>query len=505
MEKKIGNLKIYLILIVAFISLIMLKQSVKSATYENIFEYELNSGVAIITKYIGDGSQVAVPAEIAGTTRIKIAKDVFESSSLKKIVILKNVTKIEQGAFSKNTKAVIYGKQDSGAEKYAKENSIEFRVYCDINGDNNVTATDSLKTKRHIVELSGQMLNEDEQIRADINCDEKVTTTDLLIIKKVIVGLDELDEEETVEQEEQEEEDGHETEDPIEFSEINWQKDYYWIDDDTEPWKIDYTNDKTSHKGKNNKIPSGVWSGGVWDGSISRIHFSGIDENVNQVEMIGNSQYEGKGAAWASLDGTTINKISFDYNVDPGDSFDAVGVMFNITETENTLEGYMLTMNVGYALLYRALGMKNPGYNNSVYMFTKYTDELLNNVNNYLNASFTRKDLGGAIIKFTYNKGTIIGRPNNNKKRLERVELIKVFDIGRISELNSKTENKPLFNGSISIEIKPDGFLINTSNETIKVDESNPSLNSFGFFSEHYSHACTLTGYFNLTNIKLDT
>jgi hypothetical protein len=192
--------------------MVALGQASKAETYEDKFEYELKSGAAIITKYIGSDVQVAIPETIAGATRILIEAGTFASQTLSKVIILNNVKKIEKGAFVEGTKAVIYGKQDSVAEEYAKENNIEFRVYGDINGDNNVTATDSLKVKRHIVELSGQMLNEGEQISADVNCDEKVTTTDLLVLKKVIVGLDETEgQEETEDVEEPEEPENEET------------------------------------------------------------------------------------------------------------------------------------------------------------------------------------------------------------------------------------------------------------------------------------------------------
>lgn len=33
----------------------------------------------------------------------------------------------------------------------------------------------------------------------------------------------------------------------ISLVDLKWNKDYYWVDDDTEPWKSDYSDDSTSH------------------------------------------------------------------------------------------------------------------------------------------------------------------------------------------------------------------------------------------------------------------
>ena len=210
--KKSCNIKYCFTIIVLFIAMIALGRETKAETYEDKFEYELKSGIAIITKYIGNKEAVAIPNEIAGTTKIHIEEGALKNDFLKKVVVLGNVKKIEKDAFG--TKTIMYGKEDTIAEKYAKENSIEFRVYGDINGDGNVSATDTLKAKRHIVELSEQMLNKDEEERADLNCDGEVTATDMLSIKKVIVGLDESDEPEAPEEAEEDDDEHEDSEVP---------------------------------------------------------------------------------------------------------------------------------------------------------------------------------------------------------------------------------------------------------------------------------------------------
>ena len=186
MMRRIKWSKYDFMVIMLLIYIIALAHISNAATYENIFEYELKSGKAIITKYIGINNQVAIPEVMAGATRIAIKEGAFLTDKLTKIVMLNNVRSIENGAFDKNTKVIIYGKEDSFAQKYAKENSITFRIYGDINGDDSVTATDTLKVKRHIVEADGQLLNEDEQNRADLNCDGKATATDILQLMKIV-------------------------------------------------------------------------------------------------------------------------------------------------------------------------------------------------------------------------------------------------------------------------------------------------------------------------------
>lgn len=117
--------------------------------------------------------------------------------------------------------------------------------------------------------------------------------------------------------------------------------------------------------------------GDVHDGSISYIDI--IDNGLDgaTVRMVGNSEYEGKGATWATFKSefVSIEEFSFKYTINKGDSFNSGGFMFNVTENPTTLEGYMLSIN--FAGQFSSLaGGKN-----------------------------------GAIYKFVYNKGDIIKVP----------------------------------------------------------------------------------------------
>ncbi len=183
----------YSLIVIVIIALtVFLSQIVQAVAYEGKFEYEIKSGTVVITNYIGNSDRLAIPYKIEEVKYAKIVSEAFVGSGLKKIVILNNVKKIEKNAFDRDV--TIYGKIDSEAQRYANENNMPFRIYCDINGDENVTPTDILQVKKHIVELKGSELNEEGQERADLNCDGKVTTTDLLKLKLVAVGLDEQNE-----------------------------------------------------------------------------------------------------------------------------------------------------------------------------------------------------------------------------------------------------------------------------------------------------------------------
>lgn len=58
----------------------------------------------------------------------------------------------------------------------------------DISGDGNVTTTDLLKAKRHVIGI--ETLDEMRKKAGDVNLDGKVTTTDILQIKRNIIGIE---------------------------------------------------------------------------------------------------------------------------------------------------------------------------------------------------------------------------------------------------------------------------------------------------------------------------
>ncbi len=201
------------------------------------------------------------------------------------------------------------------------------------------------------------------------------------------------------------------------------------------------------------------------DGNISVIRF-----NENNVEMYGNGEYPGKGAAWLKWEylNMDIVEMSFKYDIDFGDSFNAAGVIFDLDESDpSKLTGYMLSFN--YSGSYGALSGEAIKFREAA------------------------KDGYNAVLwKFTYNKG-------KNNDNMEELTPIKKF--------SSIPQS-----GEISISISNDSYEINVNNGAIKetIDSQaannssiNVNKNAIGFFSDHYPHSCDNCGYFKIDNISL--
>ena len=102
----------------------------------------------------------------------------------KSIRIPETITNIADTAFEKVGKnTVMYGKEGSTAEKYAKEHNIPFNPIeqydiklGDVNKDGKITLADYTKILAHVKKT--KLLTEEEQRRADVNQDGKVTLAD---------------------------------------------------------------------------------------------------------------------------------------------------------------------------------------------------------------------------------------------------------------------------------------------------------------------------------------
>ena len=192
--------------------------------------------------------------------------------------------------------------------------------------------------------------------------------------------------------------------------------------------------------------------------TISNIRFPEPPENSQGsiVDMVGNRTLPGKGAAWVTLDTTTlkIKKFSFDYDVQRGDSFNAAGMMFNVIDTPNQLTGYLFSINFEGQFLQKANG-KN-----------------------------------GAIYKFQYTK-------NENNKNFDTLDLVESF---QLSTTGGSAK------GHMDIEVTSTGYEISGTQLTqvYKINVPNLQANTFGFFSDHYSHNCSRIGAFKLTNVVVE-
>ena len=102
----------------------------------------------------------------------------------KSIRIPETITDIADTAFEKVGKnTVMYGKEGSSAENYAKEHNIPFNPIeqydiklGDVNKDGKITLADYTKILAHVKKT--KLLTEEEQKRADVNKDGKVTLAD---------------------------------------------------------------------------------------------------------------------------------------------------------------------------------------------------------------------------------------------------------------------------------------------------------------------------------------
>jgi len=169
-----------------------------------------------------------------------------------------------------------------------------------------------------------------------------------------------------------------------------------------------------------------------------------LANNGKTVTMKGNRRNPGKNAIWTNID-YDIKSISFDYSVNFGDSFNAAGVLLSVKEVNGKLEGYMISFN------------------------------------NYTWKSQAANKTG-AIWKFTYDMNNY----TNMNKTL-------------VSSLNINTS------GTLKIDIDDETIKISGGGLTnpVNISDSNINRNSFGFFSDHYSHNCSSIGQFNLNNIKV--
>ncbi len=175
-----------------------------------------------------------------------------------------------------------------------------------------------------------------------------------------------------------------------------------------------------------------------------------ITNHGQNIVMKGNKKNPGKNAMWIIPEKEQEQDIKFDYSVDFGDSFNAAGMLLRVKRTNNTLTGYMLSLNKSGKTWYTTAGKKY-----------------------------------GAIWKFTYELGT-------NSKNMTKT-FVKGLDINTSGTLTIKST-------STEIIISGGGL---TSPIHYRMDTDYGY--GFGFFSDHYSHNCSKIGAFTLGNIRLTT
>ena len=246
----------------------------------------------------------------------------------------------------------------------------------------------------------------------------------------------------------------------ISLSNLKWNKDYKYLS------PIDMPFDEI----KQNAGTFTSWYM-IWDNSISYINIA-ESEYGEKIEMIGNAHCRGKGAIWAKFESEhyNIQKIEFKLDISQGDSFNAGGLLFNVTDNGKYLKGYMFSVN------FPVNSHENNFYKNA-------------------------ENKTGAIYKFTYKKA-------QNDNNVENITLVRSFDLPYTEEGVGRKSGH-IGPTNIAIEVLNTGYKISSDSLTEDIyleaiDEMNEeTINTFGFFSDHYSHDCRNIGYFSLDNILI--
>lgn len=186
-----------------------------------------------------------------------------------------------------------------------------------------------------------------------------------------------------------------------------------------------------------------------------------IENNGQNVKMIGNRKNPGKNAIYIVPSDNQEQKFTFDYNIDYGDSFKAAGMLLKVNKVGDVLTGYMLSFNKVSETYYTVSG-----------------DNL------------------GAIWKFSWKIGTnstsLSCLAQGSTVATNSCVLVKGLNIQQSGQLTVSVD-------SGYIKISGGGL---TTTETILTESSYDGI-GFGFFSDHYSHNCDSIGSFALTNINL--
>lgn len=216
---------------------------------------------------------------------------------------------------------------------------------------------------------------------------------------------------------------------------------------------IDNSNDDILNNAKKTEIITSFdWIQDV-DPSIGSIT---IEDEGKKVNMTGNERLPGKNALYIIPENHQEQNLTFDYEIDYGDSFIAAGILLKIKEDNGYLKGYLLTFN-------------NPNPSSQ-------GEEWYGLAENKL----------GAIWKINYKL------EDNYNNQVDK-SLVKAIDLPQKGRISVKaTQN--------SISLTGDSI-----NETVDTTGNPDCGDGFGFFTVHYSHSCDRIGHFALTNFGLTT
>jgi len=194
-------------------------------------------------------------------------------------------------------------------------------------------------------------------------------------------------------------------------------------------------------------------------GKFSLVNAFVIENQGKKVSMYGNRDKTAKNAIWYKKNSTEIfREIKFDYDIEFGDSFISAGVFLANEESDGKLDGILVSFNNDDPIYKQPKAMTWYEYKNQ----KKY----------------------GSIWDFKYDAG------NETSFNLDSdLELRESLDIPRAE--------------SITITINDNKMSIKCGEDELIGNIDIGSVDSFGFFSNHFSHGCNRIGDFVLDNIQI--
>ena len=113
-----------------YISRVLNRKPTEISAFKQFWEYDtFKDGTIALTRYLGNETDIIIPAKVGKYTIFRLNKNVFKSctgGNIKNVFIPKSVTEIRRTVFEDEPDVTIHAPAGSYAEQYAKENKIPF-------------------------------------------------------------------------------------------------------------------------------------------------------------------------------------------------------------------------------------------------------------------------------------------------------------------------------------------------------------------------------------------
>ena len=174
----------HLSILLIFSQLLCVNVSAETVYTEGAFNYIIENGTIVITKYFGRESDVTVPSSINSAPVVTIASGAFEGSKAESITIPNTVANIEDGAIPDNVKQEIVNEPTSIYNEDEINETDDKEVQ--NNEDNNKIETNNgkdvevydIEISNNIEELEVADVNIEAMETGDIGFDNQTTSKD---------------------------------------------------------------------------------------------------------------------------------------------------------------------------------------------------------------------------------------------------------------------------------------------------------------------------------------